>query len=73
MCLHQIHHYTGMELVEDFMDVVEKICINDSDLSTKRNAFILLFQMDNKKALNYLKTIMAASDDDPIHEMGDIF
>jgi len=29
--------------------------------------------MDNKKALNYLKTIMAASDDDPIHEMGDIF
>jgi len=29
--------------------------------------------MDNARALNYLKTIMAASEDDPIHEMGDIF
>jgi len=35
-----------MELVEDFVEEVEKICSNESDLSTKRNAFILLFQMD---------------------------
>ena len=29
--------------------------------------------MDQGKALNYLKTIMANSDEDPIYEMGDIF
>ena len=35
-----------MELVEDFIDEIEKLCINDSDLSTKRNAFILIFHLD---------------------------
>jgi coatomer subunit beta len=62
-----------MELVEDFVDDIEKICQTDSDLSTKRNAFVLLFQMDQVRALNYLKTIMGNAEDDPIHEMGDVF
>mmetsp|Transcript_8365 Transcript_8365/g.13987 ORF Transcript_8365/g.13987 Transcript_8365/m.13987 type:complete len:418 (+) Transcript_8365:528-1781(+) len=62
-----------MELVEDYVDEIEKICMNDSDLSTKRNAFLLLFHIDQAKALNYLKALMAASEDDPIYEMGDIF
>jgi coatomer subunit beta len=62
-----------MELVEDFIDEIEKLTLNETDLSTKRNAFILLFHLDQNKALNYLKTIMANSEDDPIYEMGDIF
>jgi coatomer subunit beta len=73
MCIYNVYLNTGMELVEDFIDDIEKICINDNDLSTKRNAFILIFHLDQARALNYLKTIMAASDDDPIYDMGDIF
>ena len=73
MCLYNVHQSTGMELVEDSLDTIEKLCINESDLSTKRNAFILLFQMEQSKALAYLKTLMAAADDEPIYDMGDIF
>lgn len=61
-----------MELVEDFIDEIERICNNDSDLSTKRNAFILLFQMDQGRALTFLKSLLANSEEDPIYEMGDI-
>ena len=62
-----------MELVEDFIEEIEKMCTTESDLSTKRNAFILLFSLDQNKALDFLKGLMAGSEDDPIYEMGDIF
>jgi coatomer subunit beta len=73
MCIYNIFLNTGMELVEDFIDEIEKLCTTESDLSTKRNAFILLFHLSQEKALNFLKMLMAASEDDPIYEMGDIF
>jgi len=73
MCIYNIFQNTGIELVEDFIDEIEKMCSTESDLSTKRNAFILLFHIDQTKALNFLKTLMANSEDDPIYEMGDIF
>jgi len=72
MCIYNIYLSTGMELVEDFIDEIEKICTNESDLSTRRNAFILLFHLDQAKSLNFLKTLMQ-QDDEPIYEMGDIF
>jgi coatomer subunit beta len=46
MCIYNVFLSTGLELVEDFIDEIEKICMNDSDLSTKRNAFMLIFLMD---------------------------
>ena len=46
MCIYNIFLATGMELVEDFLDEIEKMCTTETDLSTKRNAFILLFHMD---------------------------
>ena len=73
MCIYNVFLNTGMELIEDYVDEIEKMCSSESDLSTKRNAFILLFNIDQGKALNYLKAIMAASEDDPIYDMGDIF
>lgn len=73
MCLYNIYQSTGMELIEDFVDEIEKMCTTETDLSTKRNAFILLFHMDQAKALTFLQQLMAASEDDPIYEMGDIF
>jgi coatomer subunit beta len=64
-----------MELLEDFVEEIERICQTETDLSTKRNAFILLFHLDQQKALAYLKQLIANSDsdDDPIYEQGDIF
>jgi coatomer subunit beta len=73
MCIYNVYLNTGMELVEDFIDEIEQLTLNETDISTKRNAFILLFHLDQSKALNFLKTLMANSEDDPIYEMGDIF
>jgi len=73
MSLYNIYQTTGIELLEDFIDTIEKLCINESDLSTKRNSFILLFHVDQNKALSYLKLLIVQSEDDPIYEMGDIF
>lgn len=73
MCLYNIFQTTGMELVEDFIGEIEKMCTTETDLSTKRNAFILLFNMDQPKALVFIQQLMAANEDDPIYEMGDIF
>ena len=46
MCIYNIFLATGLELIEDFVDEIEKMCSTESDLSTKRNAFILLFHID---------------------------
>jgi len=73
MCIYNIFLSTGMELIEDFVDEIEKMCTTETDLSTKRNAFILLYHIDQEKALNFLKILMANAEDDPIYEMGDIF
>ena len=45
--------------------------MTESDMSTKRNSFLLLFHLDEEKAINYLKTLMAG--EDPVSEIGDIF
>lgn len=73
MCIYNIFLTTGLELVEDFIDEIQKLCLTENDLSTKRNAFVVLFHLDQEKALEYLKGLMAQSEDDPIYEMGDIF
>lgn len=73
MCIYNVYLNTGMELVEDFVDEIENLTLHETDISTKRNSFILLFHLDQNKALAFLKTIMANSEDDPIYEMGDIF
>ena len=72
MCLYSIFTNTGTELIEDCVDQIEQLLINETDLSTKRNAFFLLFHLSQEKSLSYLKNIMSATDD-PIQEMGDIF
>lgn len=63
MCIYSIFQNTGTELIEDCIDSIESLLINETDLSTKRNAFFLLFHLSQEKALSYLKNIMTASDD----------
>jgi len=58
-------------VVENCIEDIEKIMISESDLSTKRNAFLLLFNLDQERALAYLQTILQS--EDPVAEMGDIF
>jgi coatomer subunit beta len=72
MCLYAIFTNTGLELIEDCIDQIESLLLNETDLSTKRNAFFLLFHLSQEKALTYLKNLMTANDD-PVQEMGDIF
>ena len=72
MCLYSIYTNTGIELIEDCVDSIEQLLINETDLSTKRNAFFLLFHLSQEKSLEYLKNFMSANDD-PAQEMGDIF
>ena len=42
-CLYMIFSYFGDDLVPDIDEHIEKLLINETDLSTKRNAFLLLF------------------------------
>jgi coatomer subunit beta len=71
MCLYAIFTNFGLEIVENSIDDIEKIMIQETDLSTKRNSFLLLFNIAQDKALSYLEGLMNA--DDPVAEMGDIF
>jgi len=71
MCLYAVYTNFGLETVENSIDDIEKIMIQETDLSTKRNSFLLLFNIAQDKALSYLEGLM--NNDDPVSEMGDIF
>lgn len=45
MCIYSVYQNFGLESVENCIDDIEKILISESDLSTKRNAFLLLFNV----------------------------
>lgn len=61
-----------MEYIENSIDEIHSLLLNEKDISTKRNAFILLFHIDQPKALAYLKSIFNTSED-PISDLGDVF
>lgn len=71
MCIYAVYTYFGLETVENCIEDIENILISESDMSTKRNSFLLLFNLDQERALNYLTTLMQG--DDPVSEIGDIF
>lgn len=71
MCIFSIFQNHGLETVENCIDEIEEILINESDLSTKRSAFLLLFNLEQERALDFLKNLMQG--EDPVSEMGDIF
>lgn len=47
---------------------METLLQKESDLSTKRNAFLLLFTANQEKALNYIQSQLSDFSDD----MGDV-
>jgi hypothetical protein len=49
----------GDELVSDLDQLMEDLLHNERDLSTKRNAFLLFFHVNQAKALEFLNQIYA--------------
>lgn len=43
VCLYEIFLNFGDDLISDMDEMMEKLLLNETDLSTKRNAFLLLF------------------------------
>ncbi|CAD8103287.1 unnamed protein product [Paramecium primaurelia] len=68
VCLYEIFLNFGDDLISDLDELMEKLLLNETDLSTKRNAFLLLFHANQQKALDYLS--INYSDDS--NQFGDI-
>lgn len=43
VCLYEVFVNFGDDLISDLDESMERVLLNESDLSTKRNAFLLLF------------------------------
>lgn len=69
IAIYQIYLHFGEDLINDIDSEMEKVLNNETDLSTKRNAFLLLYHTNIEKAMNYLYAIIL---DDRVDEMGDI-
>lgn len=46
MCLYEIFLNFGDDLISDMDEMMEKLLQDETDLSTKRNAFLLLFHVN---------------------------
>jgi len=46
MCIYAVFKNHGIESVENCIEDIENILIQESDISTKRNAFLLLFNLE---------------------------
>lgn len=71
MTLYAIFKNFGAAILEESDEKIESLLQQETDLSTRRNAFLLLFNLNREKALTYLRTLMTA--EDPLSEMGDVF
>jgi len=69
-CLMNIYLAFGSEMLSDLPDRLEVLLQNETDISTKRNAFLLLFHCGQEKALDYLNNIVRS--EDPLGEADDL-
>ena len=68
-CLYVIYLNFKDELIPDIDEHVEKLLMGETDLSTRRNAFLLLFNANQQKALDYINEKII---NEQTEEMGDI-
>lgn len=54
VCMQEIFLTFGDDLISDMDELMVTLLRTESDLSTKRNAFLLLFHANQAKALEYL-------------------
>jgi len=68
MCVYSMIKSFGVEVMPDAPDEVEQLLLVEGDLSTKRNAFLMLLNCDQDKAIKYVLSVQ-----DQVSTMGDIF
>lgn len=68
MCVYSIVKSFGMEVIPHAAEEVEKLLLTESDLSTKRNAFLMLLHCDHERAISYVLAVQ-----DAVSGLGDIF
>ena len=54
MCVHAIYKHFGDEFLHEIVPKIETLLEAESDLSTRRNAILLLFEADIDAAIKYL-------------------
>lgn len=68
MCVYSIVKTFGIEVMPTATEDVEQLLLVEGDLSTKRNAFLMLLHCDLERATKYLFSMQ-----DQVSTMGDIF
>lgn len=64
MCLYSIYLSFGDELVPDAVARIEELLQTETDLSTRRNALLYLFEADQAAALQYVSTSLLDHSED---------
>jgi coatomer subunit beta len=68
MCVFAMIKQFGPEAIPDAIEEVENLLVVEGDLSTKRNAFLMLSHCDQDRAVKYLLSMQ-----EQVGSMGDIF
>ena len=68
-CVYAIYLAFKDDMLTDIDEHIEKLLKNETDISTKRNAFLLLFNANQQKALAYINENIINDSSD---ETGDI-
>jgi coatomer subunit beta len=55
VCLYNVFMNFGSDIIGDIDEEIEQLLKTETDLSTKRNAFILLNKSNPEKAMEYLQ------------------
>merc|ERR1740123_1654553 len=68
MCVYSIVKSFGIEVMPEATEDVEQLLLVEGDISTKRNAFMMLSNCDTDRAIKYVLSVQ-----DQVPTMGDIF
>eukprot|EP00435_Cladocopium_sp_Y103_P040031 s2282_g10.t2 len=68
MCVFSIVKSFGVEVLPEAPEDIEQLLLVEGDLSTKRNAFLMLVNCDQEPAIKYVLSLQ-----DQVSSMGDIF
>eukprot|EP00928_Gymnodinium_smaydae_P080960 TRINITY_DN64555_c0_g1_i1.p1 TRINITY_DN64555_c0_g1~~TRINITY_DN64555_c0_g1_i1.p1 ORF type:complete len:1017 (-),score=238.59 TRINITY_DN64555_c0_g1_i1:338-3388(-) len=68
MCVYAMVKNFGIEMMPEACDDIEQLLLVEGDVSTKRNAFLMLLNCDTERAMKYMLSMQ-----DQVTSMGDLF
>eukprot|EP00933_Yihiella_yeosuensis_P040295 TRINITY_DN34578_c0_g1_i1.p1 TRINITY_DN34578_c0_g1~~TRINITY_DN34578_c0_g1_i1.p1 ORF type:complete len:1008 (-),score=269.56 TRINITY_DN34578_c0_g1_i1:146-3169(-) len=68
MCVYSMVKSFGLEVLPEAAEDIEQLLLVEGDLSTKRNAFLMLLHCDQDRAIKYVLSMQ-----EQVSSMGDIF